>query len=146
MEHLAEITAAAELGRSGDRDTARAQLQALWDQTDDRQTQCVIAHFLADVQNTTADELGWDLRALECADPEDPMTPGMLASLHLGLSDDYRRLGQTEQAHEHLELAKANQDALGPDAYGDLVRGALEHVTDALAAGSTAPLETNPSS
>ncbi len=73
------------------------------------------------------------------------MTAGMLSSLHLSLADDYRRLGETSKAEEHLGVARANLGALGADAYGDLVRGAVEHVTAALAAGSTARLETNPS-
>jgi hypothetical protein len=77
---------------------------------------------------------------------EDATTAGMLPSLHLSLADDYRRLGETGKAEEHLGIARANLGVLGADAYGDLLRDAVEHVTAALAAGSTARLETNPSS
>ncbi|GAB2649783.1 hypothetical protein [Kribbella swartbergensis] len=61
------------------------------------------------------------------------------------MADDYRRLGETAKAEEHLSAARARLDVLGDDAYGDLVRKAVEHVTAALAAGSTRRLESNPS-
>jgi hypothetical protein len=144
MKYLEQIAAA---GQAGDREAVRARLSALWEEAaDDRQSRCAIAHFLADVQDDTEDELTWDLRALEAADPADPTTQGMLPSLHLSLADDYRRLGETSKAEEHLAVARANLGVLGADDYGDLLRDAVEHVTAALAAGSTARLETNPSS
>jgi hypothetical protein len=140
MEHLDQITAAVELGRTGDRATARAQLLALWDTSTEPQTRCVIAHFLADLQDKTEDELTWDLRALELV-AEDSWLP----SLHLSLADDYRRLGNTELAKQHLALGEEHMSLLGPDAYGDVVRAGLQHITDALAAGSTERLPSNPS-
>jgi hypothetical protein len=141
MKHLEQITAAVELGRGGDREEARKRLTALWAEAEDRQTRCVIAHFLADVQDETEDELSWDLRALENAEVEQ-----WLPSLHLSLADDYRRLGAAAKAEEHLGVARTHLGLLGDDAYGDLIRGAVGHVAEALAAGSVERLATNPSS
>ncbi|NIK58780.1 hypothetical protein [Kribbella shirazensis] len=141
MMHLEEITAAVELGRSGDREAARIRLTALWEECDDRQTRCAIAHYLADVQDDTEDELFWDLRALEVVEDA-----GWLPSLHLNLADDYRRLARTQEAEEHLYAARANLPELPEGAYGDLIRSGVQHVADALAAGSVHRLETNPSS
>jgi hypothetical protein len=141
MMHLEEITAAVELGRAGDRETARTQLTALWEACDDRQTRCAIAHYLADVQDETEDELSWDLRALEYMEDV-----GWLPSLHLNLADDYRRLSQAALAEEHLSAARAHLSGLPEGAYGDLVRSGVEHVAEAVAAGSVRRLETNPSS
>ncbi|MEV0288275.1 MULTISPECIES: hypothetical protein [unclassified Kribbella] len=139
MKFLEQITAAVA---AGDRETTRTQLSALWEQAaDDSQSRCVIAHFLADVQDETADELAWDLRALELAEDEH-----WLPSLHLSLADDYRRLGDTSRAGEHLSAARDRLGLLGDDAYGDVIRGGVDHVAAALAAGSTGRLETNPSS
>ena len=107
MMHLEEITAAVELGRAGDREAARTQLTALWGACDDRQTRCAIAHYLADVQDETEDELSWDLRALENVDDD-----GWLPSLHLNLADDYRRLARTQLAEEHLSVARAHLSGL----------------------------------
>ncbi|MFI7062919.1 hypothetical protein ACIBL3_18200 [Kribbella sp. NPDC050124] len=142
MKHLEQITAAVEAGRAGDRESARNQLARLWDTADDRRTRCAIAHYLADVQDDTEDELVWDLRALEEVDPADA---GMLPSLYLNLADDYRRLGDAARAEEHLSASRARLDLLADDAYGDVIRGGVDHVAAALAAGSTRRLETNPS-
>ncbi|MER7250539.1 hypothetical protein [Kribbella sp. NPDC000426] len=140
MEHLEEITAAVALGGAGDREAARTQLTALWEKVDDRQTRCAIAHYLADVQDETEDELTWDLRALEVV--EDLQ---WLPSLHLNLADDYRRLAQSPQAEEHLQLARQHLHLLPADGYGELIRSAVDHVAEALAAGNTQRLPSNPS-
>lgn len=140
MEHLEQITAAIGLGHAGDREAAREQLGRLWDATDDRQTRCAIAHYLADVQDETPDELAWDVRALD-----DVQDEAWLPSLHLNLADDYRRLGDTTRADEHLGLARKHLGLLGADAYGDLVRGGVDQVAAALAAGDRDRLPTNPS-
>ncbi|MFF0345600.1 hypothetical protein [Kribbella sp. NPDC004875] len=140
MTHLEEIMAAVELGRSGDRGAARSQLTALWDAVGDRQTRCAIAHYLADVQDETADELAWDLRALEVVEDD-----GWLPSLHLNLADDYRRLADREKSAEHLRLAREHLPKLPDGGYGDLIRSGVQHVADALSAGSVQRLETSPS-
>jgi hypothetical protein len=44
---------------------------------------------------------------------------------------------------EFLAKARATSDALGDDAYGELVRGALDKIARALAEGSTDPLPSN---
>lgn len=56
------------------------------------------------------------------------------------LADDHRRPGDAERARGFLEQARAASDALGDDAYGDLVRGILDRVGRAPDEGSTAPL------
>jgi hypothetical protein len=140
MMHLEEITAAVSLGQAGDREAARAQLTALWDAVDDRQTRCAIAHYLADVQDETEDELAWDLRALDMVEDQQ-----WLPSLHLNLADDYRRLSDTVRAEEHLQLARKHLHLLPADSYGELIRSAIDHVTEALTAGHIRPLHSNPS-
>ncbi|GAA1122977.1 hypothetical protein GCM10009630_21170 [Kribbella jejuensis] len=140
MEHLEEIAAAVELGRTGDRAAARRQLNDLWTFTADRQTRCAIAHYLADLQDDVDAELMWDLRALELVEDD-----GWLPSLHLNLADDYRRLAEPELANEHLEAARTRLSGLPEDGYGQVIRGGVGHVAEALAAGSVQPLPSNPS-
>jgi hypothetical protein len=60
-----------------------------------------------------------------------------MPSLYLSLADDHRRLGDTGRAHEFLGRARTVIDALGDDAYGELVRSALEKIGRALADGAT---------
>ena len=92
----------------------------------------------------------WDERALAAVDgvsderaqefDESLRVRGFMPSLYLSLADDHRRLGDANRAREFLEKARATSDALGDDAYGELIRGAMDEVGRALAEGSTEPL------
>jgi hypothetical protein len=105
----------------------------------------VIAHFMADLQEDEREELMWDERALAAVDgvsderaqefDESLQVRGFMPSLYLSLADDHRRLGEANRAHEYLGKARATSDALGNDAYGELIRGALDKVSRALAEG-----------
>ena len=147
---MGRVTAVVQ-GQAGDRAAARRELAALWTEVEqsggDAFHRCVIAHFLADVQDDVRDELMWDERALaavagvtdERAQEYHPslQVRGFLPSLYLSLADDHRRLGDAARAHELLERARGTVDALGDDAYGGLVRSGLDNVARALAEGST---------
>ncbi|GAA4704259.1 hypothetical protein GCM10023215_49910 [Pseudonocardia yuanmonensis] len=148
---MARVTAAVQRGQAGDRETARRQLEAAWAEVEqaggDDFHRCVIAHFLADLQKDDRDELMWDERALAAVDgvtderaqqfDRSLQVRSFLPSLYLSVADDHRRLGDAARAGELLEKARATSDALGDDAYGELVRGALEKIDRALAEGST---------
>ena len=147
---MGRVTAVVQ-GQAGDRAAARRELAALWTEVEqsggDAFHRCVIAHFLADLQDDVRDELMWDERALaavagvtdERAQEYHPslQVRGFLPSLYLSLADDHRRLGDAARAHELLERARGTVDALGDDAYGGLVRSGLDNVSRALAEGST---------
>ena len=147
---MGRVTAVVQ-GQAGDRAAARRELAALWTEVEqsggDAFHRCVIAHFLADLQDDVRDELMWDERALaavagvtdERAQEYHPslQVRGFLPSLYLSLADDHRRLGDAARAHELLERARGTVDALGDDAYGGLVRSGLDNVARALAEGST---------
>jgi hypothetical protein len=147
---MGRVTAVVQ-GQAGDRAAARRELAAIWTEVEqsggDAFHRCVIAHFLADLQDDLRDELMWDERALaavagvtdERAQAYHPslQVRGFLPSLYLSLADDHRRLGDAARAHEFLELARGTVDALGDDAYGGLVRSGLDNVARALAEGST---------
>jgi hypothetical protein len=151
------VTAAVRSGQAGDRTTARQALEAIWAEVEQRGGdafhRCVIAHFLADLQDDARDELMWDERALEAvAGVTDERAQeyhaslqvrGFMPSLYLSLADDHRRLGDADRAHEFLGKARAVLDALGDDAYGELVRSGLEKISRALADGSTERLPSH---
>jgi hypothetical protein len=148
---MARVTAAVQRGQSGERVTARQELESMWAEVEqgggDDFHRCVIAHFLADLQENQREELMWDERALAAVDGvsderaqefnESLQVRGFMPSLYLSLADDHRRLGDANLAHEFLEKARATSDALGDDAYGQLVKGIMEKVSQALAEGST---------
>lgn len=148
---MARVTAAVQRGRAGDRVAARQELAVIWAEVQgDDFHRCVVAHVMADLQDDQRDELMWDERALaavdgvsdERAQELDPRlrVRGFLPSLYASLADDHRRLGDADRAREFLGRARAASDALGGDAFGDLVRGVLDKVDRALAEGSTGRL------
>ncbi|WP_299951787.1 hypothetical protein [uncultured Modestobacter sp.] len=154
---MTAVTQAVTRGKAGHPDEARTQLAALWERVGpagDPLHRVSIAHFLADLQDDVRAELAWDERALAAVgELTDRRTEqhtagltvrGFLPSLHLNLADCHRRLGAATEARRHLAEAVSLLDALADDAYGRLMRAAVDHVRDALDAGSTDPLPTAP--
>nr|WP_250008910.1 hypothetical protein [Actinoplanes sp. M2I2] len=147
---MTAIVATIERGRAGDRAGARQELERLWGETGDALHRCTIAHFLADLQDSVADELTWDQRALVAVtDLTDERAQkynnsfqvrAFLPSLHLNLADAHRRSGHEAEAHRHVAEAEAELDSLPDDDYGRLIRTGLHKIKQALADGSTEPL------
>jgi len=131
----------------GRREAARDAFARIWDEIGgeggDPLHVCVLAHAMADVQEDVHEELLWDRRALAAAASvtEARMAgagvalsvAGLYPSLHLNLSDCYRKLGDLDRAREHLAHARAGIDALDDDGYGRLIREGLERLTQELA-------------
>jgi hypothetical protein len=130
----------------GQREAARELFAQIWDDIGGEQGDplhvCVLAHSMADVQDDVRQELMWDLRALAAADQVTdervaqagvPLSvAGLYPSLHLNLSDCYRKLGDLGRAREHLRQARAEIGALGDDEYGQLIKNGLERLTEQL--------------
>lgn len=133
-------------GRAGDVTSARRKLLGLWSAigvTGDPLHRCSLAHYLADLYEDPAQALAWDVRALDAADAVTEQRvqehhaglriAGFYPSLHLNLADNYRRLGSFEAATEHIDAATAHAPSLPQDPYGDLLRGAIQEVAEAIA-------------
>lgn len=146
---MAEIAVAIELSQGGHTTTARERFSAIWDgigPAADPFHRCVLAHYAADVQADPADELRWDLLALQAADQvdaerareHDPSLDlaGFYPSLHLNLADVYRRLGDRDRATEHLDRARDAVGTLGDDGYGRMIRDGITRCAARLAAGT----------
>ncbi len=130
----------------GQREAARDLFAQIWDDIGGERGEplhvCVLAHSMADVQDDVRQELMWDLRALAAADLVTdeqvaqagvPLSvAGLYPSLHLNLSDCYRKLGDLGRAREHLRQARAGIGALGDDEYGQLIKGGLEQLAEQL--------------
>lgn len=151
------ITEAVTLGRSGDIATARARLLELWTGigvAGDALHRCTLAHYLADLYDDPAHALAWDIRALDAADSlgddraqqyhASLQVAGFYPSLHLNLADNYRRLGSWDAASEQLAAARKRLNALADDAYGTMIRTALEEVAESIEERSTAPRPSAP--
>jgi hypothetical protein len=136
------------IGQQGDRAAARALFTEVWEQigsTGDAFHRCALAHSMADVQDDPADELLWDLRALEAADEvtDERLTSagvagsvsGFYPSLHLNLGEVYRKLGDREKAWEHLDRGRAAVGTLGGSDYGKMLSAGLDQLACRLRGG-----------
>ena len=135
------------IGRSqtGDRAGGRQALDACWAQTgpDDHAYRCVLAHYLADLQDSLEDEVAWDRRALDeyprldrdsLAPVGIPDAAGLAPSLHLNLGDGYRRQGRLDEAAEQLRQGQAAVGVLPDDGYGRMIREGLGRLEERLTA------------
>jgi tetratricopeptide (TPR) repeat protein len=143
---LLRIGEAVQLNHAGERETARLRFEELWDEIGGEQgdplQRCTLAHGMADAQDDVKQELLWDQRALAAAPliTEERIADagvtlsvdGLYPSLHLNLSECYRKLGNLDQAREHLRQAQDTIGALGDDPYGQLIRDGLKQVTELL--------------
>jgi len=149
-EITAEMTAAIQQLRGGDRSGGRQALEVVWAKiADDPEPmhECVLAHHMADAQDDLTDELAWDVRALDAASrcgptttwgPQQGLSIGLfMPSLHVNLAEDYFKLGDPARSREHLALAREFVGELADDAYGQLIRRGIERLARQLdAAGA----------
>ncbi|WP_198316348.1 hypothetical protein [Cystobacter fuscus] len=139
MNRIAE---AIERSQRGDRERARQLFTRIWEELSPEGEpfhRCLLAHYMADVQDDPREELAWDLRALEAAalstDERARELHASLSvrafqpSLHLNLAEDYRKLGDLARAREHVEREKGSADALGEDGYGRMIRAGIERLS-----------------
>ncbi|WP_046496680.1 hypothetical protein [Streptomyces odonnellii] len=149
---MKRIEEAMGLQQAGDTDGARHRFSEIWEDigTDgDPFHRCVLAHYMADLQEDPQDELSWDLRALEAAgsvtDDRAKQHDSSLAirgfypSLHLNLAADFHKLGDDEQARTHLSQAQQHVDALHDDGYGQGIRSAIQRLASQIAEAGPAP-------
>lgn len=145
MQSWDEILDAIKLTFVGRSDTARAALEACWARTgpDDAGHRCVIAHYLADQQETLDDEIDWDEKALAAfegvGDAELSVigvasTAGFEPSLRLNLGDGYLRAGRLPEARAQVDRARAFAHHLAPEGYGAMVRSGIDRLEERIAA------------
>jgi hypothetical protein len=142
---LARIGEGIALGGAGRRGAARRLFAGVWDEIGadgDALHRCALAHSMADVQTDLAQELLWDLRALDAADlitDERVRQAGMpgparglYPSLHLNLADAFRRAGDPGMARLYTRLGYADLGALADDGYARMIRDGLDRVAEQL--------------
>lgn len=136
-----EAVRAAQGGRAAE---ARAGFEALWEALGEGDVlhRCVLAHYLADLQDDPREELEWDRRALAAADSltaERARTyesalqvRAFYPSLHLNLASDHLKLGEPDLAREQLDRAARSLDALPEDVYSAGIRSAVDELRQRL--------------
>jgi hypothetical protein len=142
---MMRIGKAIELSQRG---LARELFAAVWHEIGglggDPLHRCALAHSMADVQDDVNEELVWDLRAVAAADlltderaAQGGVTCSVAAfypSLHLNLAECYRKLGDLDEAREHIRRGKLVVATLPDDGYGQMIRAALDRLADRLTA------------
>ncbi|MCC9196857.1 hypothetical protein QNO08_08425 [Arthrobacter sp. zg-Y820] len=134
-----DVLAAVAAALSGDKPEGRRLLVLCWESVspEDHAQRCVLAHYLADVQDELDAEVGWDETALHehgFLDNGDlkpvgiPSVQGMLPSLHLNLGDGYLRRGQGGLAREHQRAGMVRSSHLSDDGYGAMIRSGLDNL------------------
>lgn len=145
------ISKAVILGRTGDVESARRDLLAIWHQigvAGDPFHRCTLAHYLADLYENPAEALLWDVRALDAAEAltderaqqhhASLSVAGFYPSLYLNLADNLRRLSAFDAAAEHTDNAQQHTSALSDDDYGHSIRMAIDEVRRAIGNHDTA--------
>ena len=133
------VLEAVEAAQRGDGASARAALERRWEEsgTDEHAVRCVVAHYLADLQDDLDAEIAWDERALESLPQvrdEDvaglgiASAAGFAPSLHLNLGDGYLRRGDVDRARQHLDAGTRTLEVLGDDPYGVMIRRGFERL------------------
>ena len=142
---MTRINEGIALAHSGRREEARALFDAVWrtlEHAGDPFHRCVLAHFMADMQDEPRDELVWDLRALAAAGElsdervkqhhASMSLAGLFPSLHLNAGDAYRRVGDAVNAREHAQLALEACTHLPADPSSTTTRAAIRRLSERL--------------
>lgn len=128
-----EIVGVVGLALSGNKTEGKTALLSAWSETGegDHAQRCVLAHYLADLEDNLHDELRWDEVALvehsyvgerDLVQVGISSARGLAPSLHLNLGDDYLRQGRSIDARAQLVAAQRHLDALPQEGYGALIR------------------------
>lgn len=128
-----DLHSAIVVAQTGDHSEARRLFTEIVPRLgDDAGKNCILAHYMADVQDSVADELLWDLRSLHHLKQvtEDQIevlgsslrTKGFYASIYLNIANCYMKLGERDQLIKYLDLADASCDLLDQDEYGNFIR------------------------
>lgn len=132
----ATVLAAVGEAQTGDPTSGRDRLLSCWTQTTpgDHAYRCVLAHYLADLQDSLDDEVAWDRTALEehahlrgdaLTAVGIPDVARLAPSLHLNLGDGCLRQGRVAEATEQFRQGQAALGDLADDGYGRMVRDGL---------------------
>ncbi|AFR50888.1 hypothetical protein [Gordonia sp. KTR9] len=155
---MESIGKAVTIGREGDTESARRDLLDIWNRIGvdgDPFHRCTLAHYLADLYDSPAVALMWDVRAFDAAATitnhraqqhhASLQVAGFYPSLLLNIADNLRRLGSFEAATDYIDRAGQHTSALARDGYGDMIRTAINEVRQAISAHDTTPRPSAPS-
>lgn len=105
---------------------ARRLFLEAWDARKNDFDACIAAHYVARLQETPAEMLTWNRKALEHAQAADEAeVQGFFASLYLNLGWSHESLGQKDLARASYEAAAVHLGRLPSGPYRDVVAGGI---------------------
>ena len=85
------------------------------------------AHYLARQQDSVAEKLDWDLRALQLAlQIQDDSITASYPSLYLNVGKGYEELGDPQQARSYYQRALSYTHHLPTEGYGKMIKQGIE--------------------
>lgn len=106
---------------------AKQLYQQAWEKAVDEKEKFTAAHYVARLQDSSADKLKWDRLALELAQKiGSDEVKGAFPSLYLNIAKGYEDLREIEKALEHYHLAQSFTTFLLDDGYGKMTRAGIE--------------------
>ena len=87
---------------------------------------CIVAHYLARMQETVQDVLDWNILALKHARAvNDARVEAFYPSLYLNIGKAFEDMGNTSQALKHYRLGEESCHMLPDDRLGNMTRDAI---------------------
>ncbi len=147
---MEELYDAILVAQSGDHNGARTLFEAILPKIgSDAAQNCILAHYMADVQEELEDELFWDLRSLqyleEVKDERIVVVEATLAtaeffpSVYLNIASCYKRLGNFDESARYLSLAEESCSVLADDGYGKFIRNRIASLGEEIRKDSGEP-------
>ncbi len=111
----------------GDIRLAMTLFQQAWDAAADDFEKFTAAHYLSRNRQDASVELQWNETALDHAlAMTDDEAKAHYPSLYLNIGRSYEKLGESELARQHYQLAAEFSDHLATGAYSDMIRSGIK--------------------
>lgn len=124
---------AAGIAVEGIPEEARALFERAWAARRDDYDACIAAHYMARHQETPAETLAWNERALTHAlRVADGRADDFLPSLYLNLADALAAMGQDNEARAAAQHAAARLEGLPENGYREFVAGGVRRLLQRL--------------
>lgn len=117
-----------EAEMAGRLDTAIACYTKAWELCSSNFDSCIVAHYLARVQDSPKARLDWNLRALEFADRLDAgSVDHFYPSLYLNIGKSYEDMANAAEALRYYLLGEAMCNQLPDDRLGNITRDGIRN-------------------
>ena len=113
---------------AGNLSNAAKLYEKAWEQCTNELNSCIVAHYMARVQQSQEGKLSWNLKALDHANKAEAGSVGSFyPSLYLNVGKCYEDIGNNGEALKNYQLAESKCDLLAHDRLGDMTREGIQN-------------------